>query len=161
MQCTYDLVMIGKVCVVEESMMYNLETMQFEPAAAAAHQIQKYTMLVPLLQLTEQQQELIPIAMELYYDLLAEIHKERQEVHKQMTAVVEAVCADSTSAAAAAAAVFAEGGSSSSRASSAQAAHVRDPRQLLPDHRMQLQQQEALTNRLDQLLHKEVRDTAL
>jgi hypothetical protein len=153
MQSAYDLIMSGKVCVVEETAMYNLETMAFEPAAAATHQVKQAATIVPLLQLTEQQKELIPIATQLYYDLLAAIHKERQEVHKQMTAVVEAVCADSTSSAAGA-----EGASSSSSVGSAQAGHARDPLQLLPDRRTKLQQQEALTNRLDQLLQKEVRD---
>lgn len=53
----------------------NLETMTLEPAEAGRHQEQKAAALVPQLQLTEQQLEVIPVGMRLYYDLLAAIHQ--------------------------------------------------------------------------------------
>jgi hypothetical protein len=160
-QCLYDLIMCGKVCVVEEAMMHNLETMQFEPAAATTHQAAQAAALVPLLQLTKQQQELIPVAIELYYDLLAAIHQERQQINSQMTAVVDAVAADSAAEAAASASASADAaaGSLGSRVSCSKASCTRHASLDLPDRRVRLQQQEALTTRLNQLLHKEVRGT--
>jgi hypothetical protein len=141
MACHYRLIMSGRQSVVEEALAINLETMQPQPAEAAAHQSAQAAVLVPLLRLTEQQQEIVSLGMGLYYDLLAVIHHERQDINSQMSAVDEAA-ADSG-----------EAGSPSSRASSNRDSHLQD----LPDRRELLQKQEALTNRLDLLLHKEVR----
>lgn len=55
----------------------NLETMTLEPAEAGQRQEQMAAALVPQLQLSEQQLEVIPVAMRLYYDLLAAIHQVR------------------------------------------------------------------------------------
>jgi hypothetical protein len=141
MACHYSLIMNGRQSVVEAALAINLETMKPEPAEAAAHQAAQAAVLVPMLQLTEQQQEIVSVGMGLYYDLLAVIHHERQDINSQMNTVDEAA-EDSG-----------EAGSPNSRASS-----TRDgPLQDLPDRRERLQKQEALTNRLDLLLHKEVR----
>jgi hypothetical protein len=157
MQCNFDLIMSGNVVAVEEACMYNLETMQLEPAAAAAHQAAQAAMVVPLLQLTEQQQELIPIAVELFHDLLAVVLKERQEINSQLAAMVETAEVGITAAGAAAAGGKDDGSPSGSRGRSQSVSGNRDT--VLPDHGTQLQQQEELTNRLNQLLHKEVRGT--
>jgi hypothetical protein len=58
--------MYGKVDVVEAALAINLETMQSEPAEAASHQAAQAAVLVPLLQLTAQQRELISVGMGLY-----------------------------------------------------------------------------------------------
>jgi hypothetical protein len=55
----------------------NLETMVSEPAEAASHQAAQAAALVPMLGLSEQQQEFVSIGMQLYYDLLAAIHQEQ------------------------------------------------------------------------------------
>jgi hypothetical protein len=152
LNCVFDLILAGKVEVVEVAITTNMETMQNEPAAAAKHQEEQAARLVPLLRLTEQQQELIPIGVRLYYDLLAGIHQERQEINAQMTAVLEAdrdVSSSSSSAAAAS--------DSSSIWSGAWSATSRAREQHLADRRARLQQHQELTNRLNLLLQKEVR----
>lgn len=140
--------MHGKVDVVEAAVTTNLETMQYEPAAATKHQAAQAAAWVPALQLTEQQQELIPIGLGLYNDLVAVIHRERHELNSQMTAAVDAPSAHSAAAAAAADLT----GSSLTFTSH----HSRDPLQELPQRAARLQQQAALTDRLNLLLHKEV-----
>lgn len=139
--CQCSLGMNGKQSVLEAAMTINLETMQPEPAEAARHQAEQASVVVRSLQLTEQQQEIVSVGMGLYYDLLAVIHHERQDINSQMSAVDEAA-EDSG-----------EAGSATSRASSTREGSLQD----LPDRRERLQKQEALTNRLDLLLHKEVR----
>lgn len=141
--------MHGKVDVVEAAVTTNLETMQYEPEAATKHQAAQAAAWVPALQLTEQQQELIPIGLGLYNDLVAVIHRERHELNSQMTTAVDAPSAHSAAAAAAAADLT---GSSLTFTSH----HSRDPLQELPQRAAQLQQQAALTDRLNLLLHKEV-----
>jgi hypothetical protein len=55
----------------------NLETMCLEPAEAGRRQEEKATGLMPQLQLTEQQLEVISVGMRLYFDLLSAIHQVR------------------------------------------------------------------------------------
>lgn len=125
-------------------MTINLETMQPEPAEAAAHQAEQAAVVVWSLQLTEQQQEIVSVGMGLYYDLLAMVHQERQDINSQRTAVLEAPCADGAPT------------DSSEGSSASKASRTWDMQNLL-DHRGWLEKQEELTNRLDLLLHKEVR----
>jgi hypothetical protein len=146
MHCVFDLIVAGKVDVVEAAITTNMETMQNEPAAAAKHQQAQAATVVPLLQLTERQQELIPIGVKLYYDLLAVVHQERQEINSQMTAVLEAEKHNNAAAAAAADMCDTCPATSSTQ------------EQDLADRRARLQQQQVLTNRLTLLLDKEVRD---
>jgi hypothetical protein len=134
--------MNGKQSVLEAAMTINLDTMQPEPAEAAAHQAEQAAVVVRTLQLTEQQQEIVSVGMGIYYDLLAVIHQERQDINNQRTAVPEAPCADG-------ALTDSHGDSPGSRASSSW--------DMLAERRDWLEKQEALTNRLDLLLHKEVR----
>jgi hypothetical protein len=136
----FDIIVAGKVDVVEVAITTNMETMQNEPAAAAKHQEEQAARLVPLLQLTDQQQELIPIGVRLYYDLLAGIHQERQEINRQMTAVLEA-----------------DSGCTAANSCSASSATSGTQEQDLTNHRARLQQQQVLINRLSLLLDKEVR----
>jgi hypothetical protein len=142
--------MHGKVDVVEAAVTTNLETMQHEPEAATKHQAAQAAALVPALQLTQQQQqELIPVGLVLYNDLVAVIHRERHELNSQMTTAVDAPSANSAAEAAAAA-------DSTGSSSSFTSRHSRDPLQELPQRAARLQQQAALTDRLNLLLHKEV-----
>jgi hypothetical protein len=124
---------------VEQAHCINLDTMAMEPAEAAQHQILQAGALVPCLRLSEQQQELISVAMSIYYELLASIHRERQEIDIQMTAVGQHSSSRDASMA----------GASSSSSSSRQV-------DSLPKRQQQLHAHQELTNRLNLLLHKEV-----
>jgi hypothetical protein len=146
LRATNDLIVAGKIDVVETAITTNMETMQEDSAAAARHQAAQAAVVVPLLQLTPQQQELKTIGVKLCYDLLGVVYQERQEISSQMTSVMEAerdakAAATATADACAAAGLAANG------------AEKND----LADRCVRLQQQEALTNRLTLLLHKEVR----
>lgn len=81
------LVLLGKQDVIELAFSINLDTMTCEPAAAASHQAAQAATLVPLLDLSEQQQELIAAGTTLYYDLLQPIHLQRHRVHEELAAV--------------------------------------------------------------------------
>jgi hypothetical protein len=142
----YDLIMHGKVDVVEAAMTTNLETMQYEPEAATKHLAAQAAAMVPALQLTEQQQELISVGWGLYSDLVAAIHRDRHEVNSQMTTAFEAPSAHSAAAAA----------DSTCSSLAFTSLHSRDALQELPQRAARLQQQAALTDRLNLLLHKEV-----
>jgi hypothetical protein len=144
-----DLIVAGKADVVEAAVTTTMDTMQADPAAAARHQAAQAAVAVPLLQLTPQQQELMPVGVKLFYDLLDVVYQERQEINSQMTAVVEAERYAKAAATATADACAAAGPAASSTDGND-----------LADRRVRLQQQEALTNRLTLLLHKEVRDMA-
>jgi hypothetical protein len=150
MTSLYVLIMSGKVDVVEAALTTNLETLANDPAEASAHQAERACMVVPLLQLTEQQQEIIAVGTGLHHDLLAALHRERQDINRQMTAVVEAAGADSSAA-------HSQTGSSTTGSGSS-GSMVLTPN--LPDRRVQLQRQQDLANRLNTLLHKEVRNPA-
>ena len=133
--------LLGRQDVVEQAHCINLDTMAMEPAEAAQHQILQAGALVPCLRLSEQQQELISVAMSVYYELLASIHRERQEIDIQMTAVGQHSSSRDASVA----------GASSSSSSSQQVDSLRERQE-------QLQVHQELTNRLNLLLHKEVSD---
>jgi hypothetical protein len=122
----------------------NLETMVSEPAEAASHQAAQAAALVPVLGLSEQQQEFVSIGMELYYDLLAAVHQERQQINSDMTAAegLEASSRLNNDGSM-------EFGSPTSGSSSEQLESFSDRRELL-------EKQQGLTSRLALLLHKEV-----
>lgn len=120
----------------------NLETMAYEPAEAAQHQQAQAAMLVPLLGLSDQQQEFIAVGMRLFYDLLDAVYQERQQISSQMTAVDTSRRTSSEDA-------NMDGGSPASGSSSEQLGTI-------PDRQEQLEKQQQLTNRLSMLLHKEV-----
>lgn len=151
------LVMIGRQDVVEKALAMNLETMQPDPTAAASHQAAQAACCLPMLGLSEQQQEFIAAGMGLYFDILQSIHQERQQLNSQMTAATaeesEAITAAdkqqdsgcrSISSGADMASLTCSGSSSGDH-------HV-----TLPDRQEQLQKQQQLTSRLNLLLHKEV-----
>jgi hypothetical protein len=131
-------IMLGRQGVVEKAHAINLETMQPEPAAAATHQAAQAAMLVPLLGLSEQQQEFIAVGMRLHADLLSGIHSERQKLQMQL------------------AANSSDGGSSDSRGSSSDSLSSGSSGQLdsLSLRHLKLQKQQAQTDRLNLLLHK-------
>jgi hypothetical protein len=116
-----------------------------EPAEAASHQAAQAAALVPMLGLSEQQQEFVSIGMKLYYDLLAAVHQERQQINSEMTA--------------------AEGPDVSSRLNSDDSMEVGSPTSGSSSERLEsisdrgelLEKQQGLTGRLALLLHKEVR----
>lgn len=131
-------IMLGRQGVVEKAHAINLETMQPEPAAAANHQAAQAAMSVPLLGLSEQQQEFIAVGMRLHADLLLGIHSERQKLQLQL--------ASNSS----------DEGSSDSRGSSSGSVSSISSGQLdsLSLRHQELQQQQAQTDRLNLLLHK-------
>jgi hypothetical protein len=148
--------MIGRQDVVEKALAMNLETMQPEPAAAASHQAAQATCCLPMLDLSEQQQEFIAAGMGLYFDILHSIHQERQQLNSQMTAAAE-------EAEAMAAADKQQDSGCRSISSGADMASPTcsgsssgDHHVTLPDRQEQLQKQQQLTSRLNLLLHKEV-----
>ena len=134
------LIMLGRQDIIERSMNMNLETMADEPAEAAAHQQAQATMLAPMLGLSEQQQEYIAIGMQLYFDLVAAIHQEGQQVYSQMTAATERPNMTTSSSSSR----TSVNGSSSERL------------ETLPDAQELLEKQQQLTERLNLLLNKEV-----
>jgi hypothetical protein len=165
------LIRLGKQDVLETAHTFNMETMQPEPAEAASHQAEQAALLVPLLGLCEQQQELIAVGLRLYYDLVLEVHTERQSLQVKVAAAALSSARDATmqrstsseadcsngrvrNAAACssdgrlsnAAACSSSGGSSSSSAG--------DTASGLISRLESLEQQSEVTDRLQLLLHK-------
>jgi hypothetical protein len=144
------LVMLGRQDIIEKSISINLETMVYQPAEAAAHQQAQAAILAPLLGLSEQQQEYIAVGMQLYFDLVAAIHQQRQQVNSEMTAANEQRPDTTTN--------------SNSRMSDDGSREVGTPTsgssserlESLPDTQELLEKQQQLTERLNLLLHKEV-----
>jgi hypothetical protein len=129
----------------------NLETGVLEPTAASQHQEAQAAALVPTLGLSEQQQELIACGTQLYYDLLASIHKERLEINTSMTAVEptqEATSSDTNSS---------NADNSNMDAGSASVASSSEHGLQLAERQELLEKQQQLTDRLSLLLQKEVR----
>ena len=93
-----------------------------------------------MLGLLEQQQEYIAVGMQLYFDLVAAIHQEGQQVYSQMTAATERPNMTTSS--------------SSSRTSVDGSSSER--LETLPDAQELLEKQQQLTERLNLLLNKEV-----
>jgi hypothetical protein len=113
----------------------NLETMVSEPAEAASRQAAQAAALVPVLGLSEQQQEFIHVGMRLYYDIVHMIHSERLSLQLQLASVVQLDGSETGS-----------GRSAASVSNGAQDS--------LLGRRMRLAQQQQLTSRLSLLLHK-------
>jgi len=130
------IVLLGNEDVAERVTFINLETLQHDAAAASSHLVSQAAVVVPTLGLTEQQQEVITVGMHLYYDLVAVIHQERQDLQTQMAAVE----ADRT---------HGQAGATVSAGSQA------GPMDNLSARCLQLRKEEALISRLKQLLHKE------
>jgi hypothetical protein len=124
----------GRQAVLEAAHVLNLETLQPEPAEAAEHQLTQAAVLVPLLGLSEQQQEFIAVGMRLYYDLTASILQERQGVQTQLAACEEGMACSQPDRADSRVAACSNGASLASLA--------------------QLEKQQDLSNRLNSLLHK-------
>lgn len=149
------MVLLGSQGVLEHAMCMNLESLQPDPAAAASHQATQAAVLMPTLGLTEQQQEVIAVGVQLYYDLEHAVHQERQELQVQMAAVEAA-------AERAATAGHITTSTTSSETDSAPDPSAGSPGGMavlddLSARSLQLQKQEALTCRLEMLLHKEYR----
>jgi hypothetical protein len=138
-------------CVQSHSI--NMETFESEPHQAGEMQAAQAVLIVPLLDLSEQQQEVISVGMHLYYDMLNSVHHERQALNSQMTVLqMEHSSGNGT------------GASSSSsnkvepprEAGSPNSANSSDQIESLPDRQELLEKQQELTSRLNLLLHKEV-----
>jgi hypothetical protein len=105
-----------------------------------------------LLNLSEQQQEVIAVGMQLHYDMLNAVHQERQDINSQMTVLqVERSSGSGNGPSSSNNRVEPpqEAGSPSSGNSSEQL-------ESLPDRQELLEKQQELTSRLNLLLHKEV-----
>jgi 3-oxoacyl-ACP reductase-like protein len=113
----------------------NLETMVSEPAEAASHQAAQAAALVPVLGLSEQQQELIEVGMRLFYDIVQGIHSEHQSLQLQVASAIQRDGSDS--------------GTDTSAASGSSG--LQDS---LFGRRALLENQQQLTSQLSLLLHK-------
>jgi len=123
----------------------NLDTMVHQPTAAAQHQQAQAVAALPLLGLSEQQQEFISVGTQLYYDLLAAIHQERHKINTEMKA------ADPDQGGASRAST-----DDSRVGAGSHACLGSGSEQTLPDRQALLERQQELANRLGLLLRKEV-----
>lgn len=149
MHCITSLVMRGRQDIVERAHCLNLESMQPDSAAAGQHQAKQAAVLVPLLGLSEQQQELVAAGMRLYFDLEHGIHQERQDMQAQMEALE---AADDTSDSSKDAASSSGAGPSRSSSNTSSADGGLAP---LSSRRKLLAKQHAILGRLQLLLQKE------
>jgi hypothetical protein len=138
------LVLLGRQDVIEAAQPFNLQTLAIEPEEANQHVTAWPALVVPLLKLSEQQEELTAVGMHLYYEQLAATHQERRDIDQLMTVVVANEHSSS--------------GSSTPEAALGSFSSCNSSEQLesLPDRQELLEKQQELISRLNLLLHKEV-----
>lgn len=142
-------VLLGREDVSERSHHINLDTMVAgEVEATAQQQARLVAQLMPALQLSEQQQELIAVGTHLHYVLVAAVHQERKELDVQMTATLLEGSSLSMSTSV---------DPASSAGSRAGSGDTTDQMQSIQHRRSVLDRQQQLAARLALLLHKEVR----
>jgi len=155
MHALLSLFVVGRHCIAEEIICFDLDKLQSGPEYATAAE-QRTAELSPLLNLTGEQKDIISCATEAYKGLCQLLHKQRQELQACMAAAAAAAESDcavgssggsNTAALCGASACDPMGSSSSSRTMGLLAA--------LDNRHKHLETQQRLLSRLEILMAKE------